>query len=64
MITFSLTDEERDVLSRALGLYLSELRMEIVDTENWEYRAALKHEKNVLDGIAEALDLSAQKALR
>ena len=64
MMTFSLTEEERDVLQQTVGLYLKELKMEMMVADNWEMRAALKRKHNILDGIDTALEFSLQKSAR
>jgi hypothetical protein len=55
MIQLNLTGEERDILREALRSYLSDLRMEIADTERKEMRENLKNEERVLKKIIEAL---------
>jgi hypothetical protein len=46
-----LTEEEIRILHSALESYLSELREEIVHTENHDWRVALHHEEEVLKVI-------------
>lgn len=46
-----LNDQETEVLRRALGLFLSDLRMEIADTESFEMRQDLKADEAVIKGI-------------
>jgi hypothetical protein len=46
-----LTPEEGKALKHALEVYLSDLRMEIVDTDSQDFREGLKHEKQVLEAI-------------
>jgi hypothetical protein len=55
MMQLSLAPEERDILREALQSYLSDLRMEIADTERKEMRENLKNEEKVLKKIIEAL---------
>jgi hypothetical protein len=51
-----LEDHEAHLLREVLRSYLRELRGEIVDTDNVGYKRTLKHEREVLDGIAARLD--------
>jgi hypothetical protein len=50
-----LTEDEATVLRTVLTEYLSDLRMEIVDTERMEFRENLKETKRVLDKVLAAL---------
>ena len=45
---FDFTEAERNVARRALEIYVSELREEIVKTEKHEWRQALHEEKEIL----------------
>jgi hypothetical protein len=56
MAQITLTQEEVATLSRILSNYVSDLRMEIADTDSWQFRQNLKHEKVVLEKILEQLD--------
>ncbi len=51
MIQLSLDNEEATVLRDALATYISDLRMEIVDTEQQEFRESLKREEVLLTKI-------------
>jgi hypothetical protein len=55
-VELDLTHEEAHLLREVLRSYLKELRGEIVDTENPEYKRTLRHERELLDGIAARLD--------
>lgn len=46
-----LTPEEGKALKHALEVYLSDLRMEIVDTDSQDFREGLKHEKQLLEAV-------------
>lgn len=46
-----LTPEEGKALKHALEVYLSDLRMEIVDTDSQDFREGLKHEKQLLQAV-------------
>jgi hypothetical protein len=43
---FEFTEPERNTMRRALELYVSELRGEIVKTEKHEWRQAFREEKS------------------
>ena len=44
-----LTQEESEAVQKALRSYLSELRMEITDTDNPEYKRELRDERSNLE---------------
>jgi hypothetical protein len=46
-----LSPEESDALRSALRSYMSDLRMEIVDTDNPEFRRVLRGERSVLESV-------------
>lgn len=51
MTHLSLTPAEVTALERALFDYLSDLRMEIVDTDSQEFRKKLQDEEQVLTRV-------------
>jgi hypothetical protein len=51
----SFTETQVTTLRKALESYISDLRMEIADTEQEDFKEGLKKEKEVLNGILEAL---------
>lgn len=55
MPTFELTPEELELLRDILESDLSELRMEIVDTDNSRYKEGLRHRKQIMMDIMEKL---------
>jgi hypothetical protein len=55
MINLDLTKEEKDILVGILENDLSDLRMEITDTDNMDFRETLKNQKAVLQKVLEAL---------
>lgn len=55
MPTFELNLEELELLKEILASDLSELRMEIVDTDNSRFKDGLKHRKQVMMDILEKL---------
>ena len=50
-----LSQEEREVLADALSSYVSNLRYEISDTDNYDYRSGLKAREETLNKILSAL---------
>lgn len=58
MIQLNLTKEEEETLIYLLENSISELRMEISDTDNYEYKQMLKHRKAVLEKILATLQQS------
>jgi hypothetical protein len=54
-VDVTLNEEESAVLQRALQTYLSELRSEISDTDDRKFKDGLKHEREVLERVAETL---------
>lgn len=55
MITVDLADEECAALRRVLETYLSDLRMEIADTDSFDFRAMLKERKGALQSVLRKL---------
>ena len=55
-LEFDMTEEEKIILTSTLEKYLSELRMEIVDTDSEDYRDKLKEEKRVIYRFLEKLE--------
>ncbi|MBM2846889.1 MAG: carbamate kinase [Bacteroidetes bacterium] len=55
MFEIELTDQERDLLTQAIEVYLSDLRMEIGNTDSSDYREKLKTRKNTLSKILQTL---------
>lgn len=53
--TFELNPEELELLKEILTSDLSELRMEIVDTDNSRFKEGLKHRKQIMMDILEKL---------
>lgn len=48
-VQFEMTTEEIDVLIEVFESEISELRMEIADTDRYEYRLGLKDRKHLLE---------------
>ena len=57
-----LTAEESTALQQALRSYCSDLRMEIVDTDNAGYKRELRHEREVLESALAKLDGAAARS--
>jgi hypothetical protein len=54
---FDFSEAERNTARRALEIYVTELREEIVKTEKHEWREALHAEKTILEGVIEQLSV-------
>jgi hypothetical protein len=48
VIRIELTQEEHDLQIEVLDEFLSDLRMEIADTDSADYKDGLRHEKAVI----------------
>jgi DNA-binding MarR family transcriptional regulator len=62
VIQLGLTKEEAAALVKALEYYVSELRMEVSDTEQKDMRDALKIEESTLKKILRSLKQESRKA--
>lgn len=58
MIRLDLTAEEARILYDALHSYLSDLRMEIANTDAYDFRQGLKQREEVLRRIIEQLRMA------
>ena len=56
MAQITLTQEETTTLKGALRSYVSDLRMEIRETDSWQFRQNLRHEEVLLKKLLEQLD--------
>ena len=54
---FDFSEAERNTIRRALEIYVTDLREEIVKTEKHEWREALHLEKQILEGVLEQLSV-------
>ncbi len=59
MLELDLTEQERDMLRHVLESYLSDLRMEIADTDRQDFRDMLKGRKAVIQKVLGALGVGA-----
>ncbi len=55
MVQLDLTKGEKEILIEVLESNISDLRMEIADTDNLDFRETLKSQKKVLAKVLEAL---------
>jgi hypothetical protein len=55
MVDLDLTEEELQILRDVLKSYLSDLRMEIADTDRVDFRDMLKDRKAVILKVLESL---------
>jgi hypothetical protein len=55
MVSLHLTVKEAAILASVLESYLSDLRMEIADTDRLEFRDALKERKDVIQKVLDAI---------
>ena len=56
MVRIELSTEEVQMLHEALSIYLSDLRMEIADTDSMDYRETLKKQETFLKGLLQSLE--------
>ena len=56
MVHLKLEPTEAEVLRMVLESYLSDLRMEIADTDSMDFREKLKARKQVLRGIVTLIE--------
>lgn len=59
MTQLELSPQEQEVLIEVLESFLSDLRMEIVDTERLAFRERLKSQEQIIKRLLEALRKSA-----
>ena len=50
--TIQLTDDEAEVLRSVLEEYISDLRMEVSNTDSMDFREELKRKEEILKGLA------------
>lgn len=55
MVYINITSEENQTLIAVLQSYLSDLRVEIADTDQYEFRQNLKSQKEILMRILDLL---------
>ena len=63
MIELNLAGDEIELMREVLEIYLSDLRMEIADTDRLEFRERLKERKHVIVKVLDALPVTAQASL-
>jgi|GEM_PF-825175 len=64
MITIQLTEEQAMHLKQSLELLLSDVRMEICDTDSGDFREGLKVEKHVLEDVIGQIEQESGLTLR
>jgi len=57
METFTLSREERELLNRIVTNYLSELRMEIADTDQLAFKENLRKEEDILNELINKIQI-------
>ncbi|NBC18313.1 MAG: hypothetical protein GVY18_13460 [Bacteroidetes bacterium] len=60
MIQLDLTPDEREIMTTVLKSYLSDLRMEIANTDRKAFRDMLKERKQVIRKVLDAIRLDAE----
>ncbi len=55
MTRLELTSQEAALLAQALETYLSDLRMEIADTDRHDFREELKRQETILRSLMDRL---------
>ena len=60
VVNLELTDEQAAVLTRTLELAISDVRMEICDTDSPDFKDGLRVEKSALQGVLSQLTGTAQ----
>jgi hypothetical protein len=56
VVQINLTQEEGAALSGALSSYLSDLRMEVADTDSMQFREDLKRQEALLSRLLQRLE--------
>ena len=55
-----LSDSERDILSEVLESYLSDMSMEITDTDSMDYREQLKARRIIIQKILKEIQIPSE----
>jgi len=58
----TLSEQESAAVQKALRSYTSDLRMEIVDTDNAGYRRELREERELLESLLNRLDSASRSS--
>ncbi|MDA8388648.1 MAG: hypothetical protein M0Z58_08325 [Nitrospiraceae bacterium] len=56
MATVTISDEEKEALSHALEIYLTDLKEEVFKTDSREAKESLRREEEVIRGILKKLE--------
>ncbi len=62
MIHLDLDESEKRVLSDTLKSYLSDLSYEIADTDKMSFREELKHKREILQKVLEAIESASESS--
>lgn len=57
MLQLELTEQERAALTEVLNIFLSDLRLEITDTDRLDYRTRLKEQEQLIKRMLGKLDV-------
>jgi hypothetical protein len=63
-VDLRLNERQHDLLRRIVDGWISDLKMEISDTEDFEFRRGLKDDKETAISILEQLDAEAARRYR
>jgi hypothetical protein len=63
-VDLRLNERQHDLLRRIVDGWISDLKMEISDTEDFEFRRGLKDDKEAAISILEQLDAEAARRYR
>jgi len=64
MITIEMNEEERSTLKNLLENCLADLRMEIIQTDNYNYKIMLKKRKDILLKLQKSIILAGEQTER
>lgn len=56
MESFEFSQQEKDILNKIVASYLSELRMEIADTDQLSFKKELRKEEDLLNKLIEKME--------
>jgi len=63
MESLEFSQQERDMLNKIVKSYLSELRMEIADTDQLSFKKELRKEEDMLNNLINKLQTEPSKCL-
>lgn len=56
MESFEFSQQEKEILNKIVASYLSELRMEIADTDQLSFKKVLRKEEDLLNKLIEKME--------